>query len=106
MLIICHVATVLGDQAAILRGIINPGTEQSLTTEADHTLPLDTHQYISRCKYSLPTVASGIDAALSNLKFDYSAPKSEMLPECGPMVDILISHFPYPQFWPRDPSLA
>jgi hypothetical protein len=106
IIIFCHATTVFAGQLAILSSMINSGSEQVFCTEGGNTLPPDTRQYVSQAKFTLPTVTSSIDLTVTDGKLDYHAPEPESIPQCGSLYSMLISHFPYPQFWPRDPSLA
>ncbi|HLP18114.1 MAG TPA: hypothetical protein VK470_17785, partial [Bacteroidota bacterium] len=105
-LLICYGTSAMGAQYSAWKNVTNSGGESTIDALQGSPAQSGTNCTISPKKHILPSTGSENVTAPGVVRLPYVPPAPEQLPSDLPLYKILISHFPYPQFWPRDPSLT
>lgn len=105
-LVMSYAGLSLAGQFVVLKSMISSGGESAIDSEMGKSSPPDTKPFWTQRKYTAPALHAGDSSALIGARAPYCPPAPERLLHQAPVYTMLISHFPYPPFWPRDPSLA
>ncbi len=106
-LLLASYAFVLSSaQFAAFGKLLNSGCESTITSESSKSQPFDCRPILTQWKHVLPALNTDTISACTGIdRFIVPSEQNEIV--ALPITySTIISHFPYPPFWPRDPSLA
>jgi hypothetical protein len=105
-LLACYAFVITSAQFSVLGKLLNSTPNSAIATGSSKTQPFDGRLILTQWNYVTPTSnnLSVSESANANF-FVFHLEKNEII--ALPITyTTVISHFPYPPFWPRDPSLS
>jgi hypothetical protein len=106
LLLASYAIVTLAGQFEAFGKLLNSGSDTSISTETANSRPFDGRPILTQWKHIGTSVNSETSFESINLQcFVFHSEQNEIVSLPQTYTSIL-SHFPYPPFWPRDPSLS
>jgi len=91
-------------QFAAFGRLLNSGGESTISSESSKSQPFDGRPILTQWRHVLPALNTDTFSASTGIdRFIVPSEQNELV--ALPITyTTVVSHFPYPPFWPRDPS--